>query len=490
MNNLNIKRRTLLTRLLGVGAICVTSVAKVSGVMAQGLSLGLQKISGKIINRNDSDYESWRVSMVWYIFKPKRYPDAIVRVKNEQDVMEAVNYARNNNLKIVVRSAGHHITGAVLRDGGILMDLSQLNGIEVNESESTAWIGPGVRSVELISTLEKYGLTFPAAHTAVVGMGGFLLGGGLGWNLQQVGVSCHSVVAADIILANGKKVTASVNDNQELLWALRGSGANFFGVVTRLKLKLYPLSKRLVKNTYIFSQENLSAATSLLDKVMVEKDKKVEVLVILKHGEDVGAVKTKEVVLIVNFIAFADSDEVVDAVLAPIEKSKLASISIFNKNRINTTYSELYAAQAVTDGTSQLRTNSENIWTDEPSKALRIISNHFTKTQSKYSFALAVYGVKGRPDNNTCLPYFADNYFVCTLIAENERDVEKNNIWMDEAVKLIQPLSKGRYINEVDARRYPEHVNECFTEEGRMQLQALRRKYDPHSVFFPYPGLL
>jgi FAD/FMN-containing dehydrogenase len=482
-------RRTLLVRLFGLCSICAGGVFRTSGVLAQGISKGLLKIKGRIISRGDQDYESWRASMVWYIFKPKRYPDTIAHVQNEQDVIKAVNYAREHKLKIAVRSTGHHITGTALRDGGILIDLSQLNGIEVNQLDATGWIEPGLRSVELVAQLNQHGLTFPAAHTAVVGMGGFLLGGGLGWNLQQVGVSCHSVIAADIVTADGKKVTATEDENQELLWALRGGGPTFFGIVTRLKLKLYPLSKRMVKNTYIFKHDQLSTATRLLDDLIRSKDQRVEVLTILKHSADVGAVSVKGVVFIVNFIAFVESQSDVDSVFSPFENSALSKISIFRKERVDTNYSELYAAQSVTDGTSQFRTTSENIWTDEPSKALQSLSGHFVKTESKYSFVLAVYGVKGMPENKTSSPHFADNYVVCTLVADDEKDVDLNFRWMDDAVQIMKPLSKGRYINEVDARRYPEHVRECFTDEGWERMNGLRDKYDPDGVFFTYPGI-
>jgi len=102
---------------------------------------------------------------------------------------------------------------------------------------------------------------------------------------------------------------------------------------------------------------------------------------------------------------------------------------------------------------------------------------------------LAVYGVKGMPESNTSLSYFADNYVVCTLVADNEEHIEANFMWMDKAVRLMRPILKGRYINEVEARRYPAHVRECFSARNWDKLSGLRKQYDPHDVFFSYRDL-
>lgn len=479
-------RRKFLSGIFRASVVAVIGVAKFPVALAKNFPSKLIEIQGTVLTRSNELYEAWRSSMVWYLFKPNRYPDLIVRVKNIDDVIKAIGHARENNLKVSVRSTGHHITRTCLRSGGVLIDLSELNSIEVDMESKTAWVGPGVRSSEFAGHLKEYGMMFPTAHTAVVGLGGFLLGGGMGWNLQQLGVSCHSIIAAEVVTADGKVVIADEDNHTDLLWAIRGAGATFFGFVTRFKVKIYPLQKSIVKNVYMFKEDKIDFATDLLDKLVPGKDARVEVLTVLKHGEDLPPVTEKGVFFVVTLIAFLENDDEASQTLNHFENSDLSKNTIFKKERIRTTIFDLYEAQGITDATSMFRTTCENMWTDTPSKAIKKLSKHFVNTVSKKSFVLAVYGIKGFTGNQTSLPYFADNYVVCTLTAEKEVELSMNDAWMDKAVALMKPMAKGRYINEIDARRYPEHVLDCFTEDGWKKLLDLRAKYDPYNVFFDF----
>ncbi len=122
-------RRRFLQRFSSLCIAGMLNIIHFPLVLANSLANSLQHITGKIIKRGDPHYGPWWASMSWYIFKPKRYPDLIIQAMDEQDVINAINYARQQGLKVAVRSTGHNPGRAVLRDGGILLDLSRLRSV-------------------------------------------------------------------------------------------------------------------------------------------------------------------------------------------------------------------------------------------------------------------------------------------------------------------------------------------------------------------------
>jgi len=273
------KRRTFLQSVLGLIVTGTFNTLHAPFTLAKTLSSSLKYIKGKIINRSDSNYLRWWASMTWYIYKPKRYPDIIVQASNENDVIETINFARYNGMKISVRSTGHNPAKAVIRDCGILLDLSQLRSVEVDPESHTAWIQPGIRSEELLNHTLRHKLVFPAAHTGIVGLGGYLLGGGIGWNMPELGVACRSILAAEIITAEGKKISVSANKNQELHWAIRGVGTGFFGAVVRYKIQLYPAHKLLALNKYVIPIEKMNDAIDAFIEIDKSMSNRLEIFI-------------------------------------------------------------------------------------------------------------------------------------------------------------------------------------------------------------------
>lgn len=180
---------------------------------------------------------------MWNARLPERYPDVIVKAKDVYDVVAAVKLARRENLRIGIRSGGHSWAGNHVRDGGLLLDLSALDEVTVDPDAMRATTGPGRAGNELAALLGRRGLFFPTGHCKGVCVGGYLLQGGFGWHGRTLGLACMSVVALDIVTAEGDIVHASEHENADLYWAARGSGPGFFGIVTRFHLRVYPKPK-------------------------------------------------------------------------------------------------------------------------------------------------------------------------------------------------------------------------------------------------------
>jgi FAD/FMN-containing dehydrogenase len=200
-------------------------------------------IGQRTFMRGAPGYEAARRATVWNARLPERYPDVIVQAKDVYDVVAAVKLANRKGLRIGVRSGGHSWSGNHVRDGGLLLDVSRLDEVSLDTKNMRATVGPGLVGHELARMLARHDLFFPTGHCRGVGLGGYLLQGGFGWLSRVLGPACKSVVAIDVVTANGELIHASADENPELYWAARGAGPGFFGVAVRFHLRLYAKPK-------------------------------------------------------------------------------------------------------------------------------------------------------------------------------------------------------------------------------------------------------
>ena len=184
------------------------------------------RIDGKVTTATDASYENLRRGMIWNQLTPTRYPQMIVQVATEHDVVEAIRFARAHRMKIAVRGGGHSWVGFSLRDGSLLIDLGRLKHVWIDEEARMAAAQPAITGRELNRQLAAHGLVFPVGHSPSVPLSGFLLNGGLGWNFNGWGPACFSVEAARVVLADGSIVVANEKQHADLLWAIRGAGPN------------------------------------------------------------------------------------------------------------------------------------------------------------------------------------------------------------------------------------------------------------------------
>jgi FAD/FMN-containing dehydrogenase len=198
-------------------------------------------INGQVILPGDVAYEESRKVYNGMIDKK---PAVIVRCKNKEDVIAAINYASENQLEVAIRSGGHHGAGLGLVNDGMVIDLSLLKEIKVDPKKRTATIQAGCLLKEIDEATHQHGLALPSGIIGTTGIGGITLGGGLGYLSRIGGLTIDNLLEADIVLASGEVVTASKDNHPDLFWAIRGGGGNF-GVVISFKFNLIP-----IKNVY------------------------------------------------------------------------------------------------------------------------------------------------------------------------------------------------------------------------------------------------
>jgi FAD/FMN-containing dehydrogenase len=163
----------------------------------------------------------------------------IARCTSTADVVAAVNFGRDSGLDVAVRCGGHSVAGSSVGDG-LVVDLGGLKAIEVDADAKVARAGGGVLWGELDQATQAYGLHTPGGRVTTTGIGGFTLGGGYGWTSSKYGLACDNLVAAEVVTADGRVLTASETENPDLFWGIRGGGGNY-GVVTRFDFSLHEL---------------------------------------------------------------------------------------------------------------------------------------------------------------------------------------------------------------------------------------------------------
>lgn len=162
-------------------------------------------------------------------------PALIVRPRDAGQVAEAIGYAVEHDLVLSVRSGGHSGMGYGTNDDGVVIDLSLINDIEVlDDAEGLVRIGSGALWGDVATTLAKHGLSLTSGDTVSVGVGGLTQGGGVGWMVRTYGLTIDSLVAADVVTADGQQLRASADSHEDLFWAIRGGGGNV-GVVTHFE---------------------------------------------------------------------------------------------------------------------------------------------------------------------------------------------------------------------------------------------------------------
>lgn len=203
--------------------------------MSTTIDILTEAVRGRVITSGDAEFDEARAV---YNAMHDRKPGAVVRCADAADVMAVVAAASESGLDLAVRGGGHSVPGFGTVDDGLVIDLSLMNNVRVDPSKRTARVGGGATWGDVDHATYPFGLGTPGGIISTTGVGGLTLGGGIGYLTRGLGLSIDNLLSADVILADGRQVTASDYQNEDLFWALRGGGGNF-GVVTSFEFQLH-----------------------------------------------------------------------------------------------------------------------------------------------------------------------------------------------------------------------------------------------------------
>ena len=192
-------------------------------------------MAGVVFTPEDPDYDQAR--LLWNAAADRR-PEVVARCSSAADVVAALRYAQAEGLEIAVRCGAHSMSGQSGVDGGLVIDLSGMREVTVDPELRRARAGGGALISDLDAATQAHGLAVPTGMVGHTGIGGLTLGGGMGWLTRQAGLACDNLESAEIVVADGRVLRASAEENPDLFWAVRGGGGNF-GVVTEFEYRLH-----------------------------------------------------------------------------------------------------------------------------------------------------------------------------------------------------------------------------------------------------------
>jgi FAD/FMN-containing dehydrogenase len=210
---------------------------------------------GRVVRPGDADYDDARA--VWNGMIERR-PALIARCAGVADVVDAVTFARENDLPLSVRGGGHNVAGTAVCDDGLVVDCSGMTAVRVDPEARTAWVQAGATWADLDRETQRFGLATPGGVVSDTGVAGLTLGGGIGHLRCKHGLSCDNLRSVELVTADGEFLTASAEENPDLFWGLRGGGGNF-GVVTAFEFDLHPVGPEVATVFVFYPGEDLEA---------------------------------------------------------------------------------------------------------------------------------------------------------------------------------------------------------------------------------------
>ena len=431
-----------------------------------------------VLRRGAPGYDAARRAAVANARCPDREPDAIVRARSEVDVRNAVKLAIEHGWKIGIRSGGHSWAGSHLRDGGLLLDLSQMTALSVDAERETAVAEPGLRSSDLIESLSPHDLFFPTGHCIGPSLGGFILQGGFGWNSRRVGPACMSVTGIDVVTAAGELVHASEHAHPELFWASRGAGPGFFGVVTRYYLQLHERPAVQMSSAYLYGPEHLDELMRWAHHVGPTVPASIELMVFMRRdlmGHRGPGLQVLAPVL-------ADSEEQARAELAFLRDCPVLSHALEQEELVRTDVRELvrHSAEFYPEG---WRYAVDNMWTHSDVEDL--LDGYRAITETLPDCPSHAMWMNWNPACGPQRPDMAysvedDVYIGLYGVWRDDGDDARFQDWATNRMREMEPVASGiQLADENLGRRSARFV----TDESRRRLDEVRRLYDPTGIF-------
>jgi FAD/FMN-containing dehydrogenase len=471
-------RRTFIDMVAGVGALAATAPASAEdnvqlAATPASPSAAASTLSGKITYRGESRYETLRQAASWNARKPNRFPNAIVLAESEADVIEAVRLATQRGWQVTARSGGHSWSASHTRDNSLQINLARMKQIEIDPQAGIARISPSIYGNTLNKLLrEQHQLFTPSAHGVNVGMGGFVMCGGHGWNSRVFGLGCENLMALDLVNARGEFIHASDTENSDYYWGARGAGPGFFGIATRYYLRLHPKPQVMKSHGYTFAIDEVETLVAWVRDHIANFPPILEVVMLGKLVEGVPTV-----VVIGNCLGGTDKE--VDAALALLETCPVMprATSRWAKDIVVP-----YDVEPSTDSNpTGARFAVDNIWTNASSSQLvPFVKELFSDLPTPKSYVfLQVWGpVRKLPDMAYSVQ--GDIYISSNAVYYEPDDDARCEAWAVAAMRKLDSIALGAQMNDENMAHHPARY---LSEAAAAKLESLRRQHDPEGRF-------
>ena len=407
-----------------------------------------------------------------------KFPRAIVYCENKEDVSRCVKWARERGAPIRIRSGGHHYEGYSTGNGALLIDMSHMNAITVEDH--SARIEGGADNAAVYGALGPLGYVFPGGTCPTAGISGFTLGGGWGLSCRLLGLGCDSLESVELIDAYGRTTTANAHCNQELFWALRGAGSGSFGVVTGLTFRLPPLRPKTVTLINLYCRDTDAQAQidfwDTWQRWLPGADERVTMQASICHVADEGFA-------IYGRGLFYGAPEEAQEAVAP-----LAKLPGFQATYSPMTFHESTLAIGESDPPCE-KFKSTGRFVTRPfsvEQIARTVDTLRAYPQGSTFTAYSLYALGGavsrRSRNDMAFFYRDAHYIVDIQSVWTQDEYEGGNIdWVNRNFPYLAGLTAGSYVN------FPysglKDYMRAYYGGNTARLRRIKRLYDPYNVF-------
>lgn len=432
--------------------------------------------NGKVIAPDDPHYESARTIAYGGI---DRRPAAIIRVADAGDISRLVSLAREHGFELAIRSGGHSSAGHSTTEGGIVLDLSAMKDLQIDLEEQTAWAESGLTAGEFTSAVGAHGLAVGFGDTGSVGLGGITLGGGVGFLVRKYGLTIDSLLAAEVVTADGQLLHVDDKSHPDLFWAIRGGGGNF-GVATRFKFQLHEVD--MVLGGMLFLPATADTIASFIAEAESAPEELSAILNVMTAPpmpflpEDVIGKP-----IIMAMMVYAGDPVDGEKVIAPFRALAAPYADMLRPMR----YPEMYPPEE--DGDYHPVAAARTMFLDHVTRAdAELILDRLQRSTG--SMAVTQLRVLGGamarfPSNATAFAHRQSKIMAnLAVLYEKPEEKEIHEAWVTEFFSSLQQSDKGMYVNFVGDEG-EAHVRAAYPNGTWERLRKVKAKYDPDNLF-------
>jgi FAD/FMN-containing dehydrogenase len=442
---------------------------------------GLKSIvKGPILLPNTPEYDEARA--IWNGMFDKK-PALIVQCTSISDILECVYFAKTYEMQLAVKGGGHHSAGTSMCDDGIVIDLSLMNNISVNEEHKTITVEGGALLQDVDKESQKYGLVVSAGIVSHTGVGGLTLGGGFGWISRKYGLTIDNLIAVRLITAGGEVITASETENPDLFWAVRGGGGNF-GIVSHFIFKAQKVGPKIYCGPIVKKFEDFKEYAKFHNEYVKTVPDELTIWMFVRYAPPLPFIPEEyhgKLVVLLPFAWLGDKADG-DKVLEPLRNfGETIGDGSDMHNWVDW--------QSTFDGL--VEHGARNYWkshhlADLPEDCIDVINEYAQKLpHAECDIMLAMMGgAPSRiPSDATAFPH-RNTPFVLNIHTRwrEESDDEKCMEWSRGFHKATEPFSKGVYVNFVSDLG-EKRTHDAYSDEIWERLVDVKTKWDPNNMF-------
>ena len=430
---------------------------------------------GQVIAPGDAAYDEARTVFYGGV---DRHPVVIIRVVDAHEIARVISLARESGLELAIRSGGHSTSGHSVCEGGIVLDLSNMRDLQIDVEGRTAWVETGLTAGEFTSAAGEQGLAVGFGDTGSVGIGGITLGGGVGYLVRKYGLTIDSLLAAEVVTADGQLLYVDADHHPDLFWAIRGGGGNF-GVATRFQFKLHEVGSAyggmlILPATAEVIAGFIAAAEAAPDELSTIANVMTAPPMPMLPEEYYG----KPVVM--SMLVYAGEASEAERVIAPFRALAKPLADMVKPM----TYPEIYAEE---EGGYHPIAVGRTMFVDdiEHSVAETILSYLRSSTASMAVAQLRVLGgaMARVPADATAFAHRASKIMVnVAALYENLDEQQTHEAWVTEFAAALRQTDAGAYVNFLGVES-ETGVRAAYPFGAWDRLAEIKARYDPDNLF-------